>query len=742
MRRKEKSFLRELLMNFILLLCIPLITILAIIWQANRIVENQIIDSETKSLSIYMERLEGVMMDMHNICADIYGEEEARMYSHGTTPAMENSLEKKLRTALENRMKTQYYDIFVYFNRNDLVVSGKYARMESADYYTSYYSDEFRDFSGKEAFLNLLNKETSGLSCHVINQGTDNSYICMAYGFRKEKNPSNNYTVVVVLDTDWLTDLLEQQYAGDGSVLLMYGLDNELLFSSNASMVNLYEEVDFWGESRNVWIDEDDYVFQIKSSVLASNYYVYMVSASLFWSNLRWLQVFAYLGLGLCILFSCFFAYRSAVRSYKPLRNIMEVFAVKQGKSIIEFEGSEFGHIRSFLKEQEKIYREKCKLGQEKILRNLLESEYNDLTNKSLENNNVHFLDKYFIVCVLHAEVMNASVDDLCGFLVQNVFEELINVVGNAYFVNLTDKNYAIIVNVQEKKVEELQEALTEGQSFCRQKLELLVTIGMSSCRPGVGSIRKCYKEAQEAMQYRFLVGNGRLIDYANVYNRNAKYRDGEHSKIYMFFLEYIKNKKNDDLGDFMEHLMYIYQINEDVSVEVAQVFKIEVVSALCKIMKLYEYDEEQCHDIATDLRNAQTLSAFEQILTKQVAEIISNKLKSKSRKNIVGEVKTYIEEHYSDSGLSVTSLGELNDVQPAYLSKIFKEHYNISILDYITEIRIAHAKEMLAEKNASVSEVAKCCGFLSSQVFIRNFKRLTGVTPGKYMEFAHCKRS
>ena len=73
--------------------------------------------------------------------------------------------------------------------------------------------------------------------------------------------------------------------------------------------------------------------------------------------------------------------------------------------------------------------------------------------------------------------------------------------------------------------------------------------------------------------------------------------------------------------------------------------------------------------------------------------------------------------------------------MQGNHLSKIFKERYGITLLDYVANVRIHQAKKLIQEEGCSVQEVAEKTGFLSSTVFIRTFKKKEGITPGKYKE-------
>ena len=64
--------------------------------------------------------------------------------------------------------------------------------------------------------------------------------------------------------------------------------------------------------------------------------------------------------------------------------------------------------------------------------------------------------------------------------------------------------------------------------------------------------------------------------------------------------------------------------------------------------------------------------------------------------------------------------------------SRIFKKMIGKSIVEYLTQVRIDHAKEKL-RKNFKVSDAAFQCGFRDSNYFSSVFKRMTGESPKAY---------
>ncbi|MNI90133.1 Arabinose operon regulatory protein [compost metagenome] len=79
--------------------------------------------------------------------------------------------------------------------------------------------------------------------------------------------------------------------------------------------------------------------------------------------------------------------------------------------------------------------------------------------------------------------------------------------------------------------------------------------------------------------------------------------------------------------------------------------------------------------------------------------------------------------------------MGHHFEMKPTYLSKLFKDHTGEGLLDALNKRRIARAKELMADKRLTVGEVAESIGFNDVGTFIRIFKRIEGITPGKYKE-------
>ncbi|MBQ8409990.1 MAG: helix-turn-helix domain-containing protein [Clostridia bacterium] len=81
----------------------------------------------------------------------------------------------------------------------------------------------------------------------------------------------------------------------------------------------------------------------------------------------------------------------------------------------------------------------------------------------------------------------------------------------------------------------------------------------------------------------------------------------------------------------------------------------------------------------------------------------------------------------------SIYSLAVRAEMSEVYFRKLFKSVMGVSPAKFITDCRIARAKELLTAEYLSPVDVAERCGFSSVSYFCRVFKKSVGITPSEY---------
>lgn len=101
-------------------------------------------------------------------------------------------------------------------------------------------------------------------------------------------------------------------------------------------------------------------------------------------------------------------------------------------------------------------------------------------------------------------------------------------------------------------------------------------------------------------------------------------------------------------------------------------------------------------------------------------------------KKMDISIVKSFLDEHYSEK-LSLESVAGHFFIDKHYLARLFKEQYGVTLVTYLQQVRITHAKRMLRFTDKSIEEIGLECGIGELNYFSRVFKKLEGVSPSEF---------
>ena len=97
-----------------------------------------------------------------------------------------------------------------------------------------------------------------------------------------------------------------------------------------------------------------------------------------------------------------------------------------------------------------------------------------------------------------------------------------------------------------------------------------------------------------------------------------------------------------------------------------------------------------------------------------------------------VRRAREYIEQRYADNIL-LDDLARAVNQSPFHLLRVFRAEVGLPPHAYLTQVRVRHAKRLLAS-GLSIAEAAALTGFSDQSHLTRHFKRLIGMTPGQFI--------
>lgn len=192
----------------------------------------------------------------------------------------------------------------------------------------------------------------------------------------------------------------------------------------------------------------------------------------------------------------------------------------------------------------------------------------------------------------------------------------------------------------------------------------------------------------------------------------------------FLFPLKYISFRTDDMLDEKLleplnsGHLMICPRVKD-------------TAKELCEqLIEIYMAKKDESESkIATQVRTKIILLQF--ILEMWEKGFVIENDKS-GRNTIEKEMISYIQQNFMEK-ISLKEFGEQFHLSEKYISRYFKEHFHITLSQYITHLRLEHAKQLLQDTDTPVTEIAMQSGYQNVSYFIRSFKKTYGVSPLKY---------
>ena len=192
----------------------------------------------------------------------------------------------------------------------------------------------------------------------------------------------------------------------------------------------------------------------------------------------------------------------------------------------------------------------------------------------------------------------------------------------------------------------------------------------------------------------------------------------------FLFPLKYISFRTDDMLDEKLleplnsGHLMICPRVKD-------------TAKELCEqLIEIYEAKNDESESkITTQVRTKIILLQFILEMWKK-GFVIEND--TSGRNTVEKEMVSYIQQNFTGK-ISLREFGEQFHLSEKYISRYFKEHFHITLSQYVTYLRLEHAKQLLQDTDIPVTDVAMQSGYQNVSYFIRSFKKTYGVSPLKY---------
>lgn len=354
------------------------------------------------------------------------------------------------------------------------------------------------------------------------------------------------------------------------------------------------------------------------------------------------------------------------------------------------------------LRHNEALKEERDELKVESCLYDLLRRKIypeDETWNKCLECNiRIERKSRFFIL--VSDQILERKED--YEWFVQQINQ---NDITDAYRIDLVDGILIYLVCSDSEK-SKLEETI---QNFLNRDIPM----GISDVNTDISELKYFYQQAKE-----------RLFAL-NKEENCSQYPEREVSSLKTA----VDNSDVKRAGLLLDELLDVIEVVDDTMSSVI----------LWEVSEIFKVDREQLLRLQKD--NRDDLKAFSIGFLKEMKKKVETLKKRETEKNSgykkrdIMDVLNYIYENYLDDNFSVKSMASHFQTSVSNISHFFKKNMEVTISQYVEQIKLERAKEMLKTSDKKVSEIAEILRYANSTAFIEMFKKYEGVTPGAYRE-------
>lgn len=298
------------------------------------------------------------------------------------------------------------------------------------------------------------------------------------------------------------------------------------------------------------------------------------------------------------------------------------------------------------------------------------------------------------------------------------------------YLQNFYPDQIVLLVNQPERSPVSTK-FFANVQKYLSKKYGLITTIGIGQQVDSTQRIAQSYMEAVSALDYRFVKGNGTVIEFREVLgpiHTTVFYPHKEFETLRNALLSH--NEQNireaiQNIINFMEQSQLPLYLARSICFDL-----IHLVNEHCRGQK------NAASNSPLELSGMETAQEIIRLLHTW-SENLHGLTTAAGKRVVLEEIIIYLNENCLHCDFSVyEAAGHFEMTLPAF-SKFFKDRTGQNVMEYTIRLRMERAKELLRTTDLPIKEISEAVGYYNISSFTRRFKINQGVTTSEYRKIS-----
>ncbi len=306
---------------------------------------------------------------------------------------------------------------------------------------------------------------------------------------------------------------------------------------------------------------------------------------------------------------------------------------------------------------------------------------------------------------------------------------------------------FLLMADNEEQMSERVKELSKDLEEIMKNYSTIAYFGGIGQPVARLRELEESFREAERALAARFIMELNRIISVEDI--RMAQNVDtlddieitsfGEIEKTRTMLEKFLNNGAEDEIDEFVD--VYINELPEEnlKSVLMRQYIIMDayiVMMSFCEKIEGIEGEmQAQSEELKNSMKTIQTLEEIKNYIRMLLKKIIGvrDTISGRRYSDIIEIAKDQIRKTYMSDEISLNTIAAEVGMSPSYFSSIFSKEMGKTFVEYLTEIRMDRAKELLMCSSMKTSEIGYEVGYKDPHYFSYIFKKTQNCTPKEF---------
>lgn len=306
---------------------------------------------------------------------------------------------------------------------------------------------------------------------------------------------------------------------------------------------------------------------------------------------------------------------------------------------------------------------------------------------------------------------------------------------------------FLLMADNEEQMSERVKELSKDLEEIMKNYSTIAYFGGIGQPVARLRELEESFREAERALAARFTMELNRIISVEDIWMaQNVDTLDdieitsfGEIEKTRTMLEKFLNNGAEDEIDEFVD--VYINELPEEnlKSVLMRQYIIMDayiVMMSFCEKIEGIEGEmQAQSEELKNSMKTIQTLEEIKNYIRMLLKKIIGvrDTISGRRYSDIIEIAKDQIRKTYMSDEISLNTIAAEVGMSPSYFSSIFSKEMGKTFVEYLTEIRMDRAKELLMCSSMKTSEIGYEVGYKDPHYFSYIFKKTQNCTPKEF---------